>query len=74
MLRNLSAASETFGDGSEDLFASVTELAEFTQVLGQNDRLVRAFIRDLAGMSSSLVSERVELERALTPSPAPSAP
>ena len=34
-------------------------------MLGQNDRLVRAFIRDLAGMSSSLVSERVELERAL---------
>jgi len=65
MLRNLSAATETFGAGSEDLFASVTELATFTQVLGQNDRLVRAFIRDLAGMSSSLVSERVELERAL---------
>jgi phospholipid/cholesterol/gamma-HCH transport system substrate-binding protein len=65
MLRNLSAATETFGNGSEDLFASVTELAEFTQVLGQNDRLVRAFMRDLAGMSSSLVSERVELERAL---------
>jgi phospholipid/cholesterol/gamma-HCH transport system substrate-binding protein len=65
MLRNLSAATETFGDGSEDLFASVTQLAEFTQVLGQNDRLVRAFLRDLAGMSSSLVSERVELERAL---------
>ena len=27
MLRNLSAATETFGNGSEDLFASVTELA-----------------------------------------------
>ena len=65
MLRNLSAATETFGDGSENLFATVSELAEFTQVLGANDRLVRAFIRDLAGMSSALVSERVELERAL---------
>ena len=65
MLRNLSAAAETFGDGSEDLFATVTELAEFTQVLGANDRLVRAFIRDLAGMSSALVSERGELARAL---------
>jgi ABC-type transporter Mla subunit MlaD len=34
-------------------------------VLGANDRLVRAFIRDLAGMSSALVTERVELQRAL---------
>ncbi len=65
MLRNLSAASETFGKGSEDLFATVSELAEFTQVLGQNDRLVRAFMRDLSGMSSALVTERVEIERAL---------
>ena len=65
MLRNLSAASETFGKGSEDLFATVSELAEFTEALGQNDRLVRAFMRDLSGMSGALVSERVEIERAL---------
>jgi phospholipid/cholesterol/gamma-HCH transport system substrate-binding protein len=65
MLRNLSDATQTFGDGSDDLFATVTELAKFTEVLGQNDRLVRAFMRDLAGMSSSLVGERVQLERAL---------
>ena len=65
MLRTLSAASETFGKGSEDLFATVTELAEFTQVLGANDRLVRAFIRDLAEMSGALVTERAELQRAL---------
>ena len=49
MIRNLSAATETFGEGSENLFATVSELAEFTQVLGANDRLVRAFIRDLGG-------------------------
>lgn len=66
MIRNLSAATETFGEGSENLFATVSELAEFTQVLGANDRLVRAFIRDLAGMSSALVTERVELRRALS--------
>ena len=66
MIRNLSAATETFGKGSENLFATVSELAEFTQVLGANDRLVRAFIRDLAGMSSALVTERVELQRALS--------
>lgn len=65
MLRNLSEATQTFGDGSENLFATVSELAEFTQVLGENDRLVRAFIRDLAGMSRALVTERAELEAAL---------
>ncbi|MCW2792409.1 MAG: virulence factor Mce family protein [Nocardioides sp.] len=65
MINNLSAASQTFGEGSGDLFATVSSLAKFTEVLGTNDRLVRAFIKDLAGVSSSLVSERVELERAL---------
>jgi phospholipid/cholesterol/gamma-HCH transport system substrate-binding protein len=65
MIRDLSAAATTFGRGSGDLFGTVTELAQFTQVLGQNDRLVRAFIRDLAGVSSMLAGERVELERAL---------
>lgn len=65
MLRNLAAASETFGEGSEDLFATVSELAEFTEVLGENDRLVRAFLRDLAAMARALVTERDELEQAL---------
>jgi phospholipid/cholesterol/gamma-HCH transport system substrate-binding protein len=65
MINNLSAASQTFGEGSGDLFATVTSLAKFTEVLGTNDKLVRAFIKDLAGVSSSLVSERVELEQAL---------
>jgi phospholipid/cholesterol/gamma-HCH transport system substrate-binding protein len=65
MLRDLSAAAATFGRGSGDLFGTVTELARFTQVLGENDRLVRAFMRDLAGVSSALSDERFELERAL---------
>ena len=65
MIRDLSAASATFGRGSGDLFGTVTELAQFTQVLGKNDRLVRAFIKDLAGVSSALAGERVELSRAL---------
>ncbi|GCD89339.1 ABC transporter substrate-binding protein [Nocardioides sp. LS1] len=66
MLRNLAAAATTFGQGSGDLFATVTQLAKFSQVLGNNDRLVRAFIRDLAGVSGSLVTERVQLQRALS--------
>jgi phospholipid/cholesterol/gamma-HCH transport system substrate-binding protein len=65
MITRLSRAADTFGRGSGDLFATVTQLAKFSQVLGNNDRLVRAFIKDLSGMSSSLVGERVELQRAL---------
>jgi phospholipid/cholesterol/gamma-HCH transport system substrate-binding protein len=65
MLRDLSAATATFGRGSGDLFGTVTQLARFTQVLGDNDRLVRAFMKDLAGVSSVLEGERVELSRAL---------
>lgn len=65
MLTRLSQAADTFGRGSGDLFATVTQLAKFSDTLAGNDRLVRAFIKDLSGMSSSLVSERVELQRAL---------
>jgi phospholipid/cholesterol/gamma-HCH transport system substrate-binding protein len=65
MLRDLSAATATFGRGSGDLFGTVTQLARLTQVLGDNDRLVRAFMKDLAGVSSVLAGERVELSRAL---------
>jgi phospholipid/cholesterol/gamma-HCH transport system substrate-binding protein len=65
MINNLSQATQTFGEGRENLFAPVSELATITQALGDNDRLVRAFIRDLAGMSRALVTERGELRRAL---------
>ena len=49
MIRNLSEAASTFGDGSGDLFDTVTSLARFTQVLATNDKVVRAFMKDLAG-------------------------
>ncbi|WP_205472476.1 MCE family protein [Nocardioides sp. SYSU D00038] len=65
MITRLSEAAETFGEGSGPLFDTVTELATFTSVLAENDELVRAFIKDLAGVSASLVSERVELQKAL---------
>ncbi|MCW2766942.1 MAG: virulence factor Mce family protein [Nocardioides sp.] len=65
MLTNLSQAAVTFGQGSGDLFATVSDLAQFTSTLAANDNLVRAFIKDLAGVSSSLVSERAELQQAL---------
>jgi virulence factor Mce-like protein len=65
MLTNLARAAETFGAGSGDLFATVSDLAQFTATLADNDRFVRAFIKDLAGVSSSLGSERAELQQAL---------
>lgn len=65
MINNLSQAAQTFGEGSGDLFATVTELARFTTTLADNDKLVRAFVKDLAGVSSQLVGERVELQQAL---------
>jgi phospholipid/cholesterol/gamma-HCH transport system substrate-binding protein len=66
MIRNLSQAATTFGEGSGDLFETVTQLARFTDTLASNDALVRAFIADLAGVSESLVTERTELQQALT--------
>jgi virulence factor Mce-like protein len=65
MLLNLSQAAATFGEGAGPLFDTVEELAQFTDSLATNDKLVRAFIKDLAGVSASLVSERTEIQRAL---------
>ncbi|WP_341924076.1 MCE family protein [Nocardioides psychrotolerans] len=65
MIRDLSEAATTFGEGSGDLFDTVTQLADFTSTLASNDKLVRAFIRRLAGVSSQLSAERGELQAAL---------
>ena len=65
MIRDLSEAAATFGEGSGDLFDTVSQLADFTSTLAANDKLVRAFIRRLAGVSSQLSAERGELRAAL---------
>lgn len=65
MLRNLSDAAVTFGQGSGDLFDTVSSLAHFTDVLADNDAVVRAFMQDLAGVSKTLADERQELSAAL---------
>jgi phospholipid/cholesterol/gamma-HCH transport system substrate-binding protein len=65
MLTNMAGAAETFGKGSGPLFDTVTELAQFTNTLAENDALVRAFMKDLAGVSGTLRSERDEIQRAL---------
>ncbi len=65
MLTQLAAAAQTFGEGSGPLFETVSQLAEFTTTLAQNDKFVRAFIRDLAGVSAQLADERTEIQGAL---------
>ena len=65
MIRDLSAAAETFGNGSGDLFATVRQLQAFIEALARNDRFVSAFIADLAGVSGQLSGERRELRAAL---------
>jgi len=62
---NLAAAAKTFGDGSGELFATVEQLALFTETLARNDALVRTFITDLAGVSAQLAGERVEIQQAV---------
>jgi phospholipid/cholesterol/gamma-HCH transport system substrate-binding protein len=65
MLNELSAAEQTFGKGSGPLFDTVSQLAELTSTLAENDKFVRAFVRDLAGVSSQLADERTEIQQAL---------
>jgi phospholipid/cholesterol/gamma-HCH transport system substrate-binding protein len=65
MIRNLSEAAVTFGEGSGDLFDTVSALARFTEVLAANDAVVRAFMKDLAQVSAALADEREELTAAL---------
>jgi phospholipid/cholesterol/gamma-HCH transport system substrate-binding protein len=65
MLRELSAAVETFGEGAGPLFDTVTSLAEFTTTLAKNDKLVRAFMQDLSGVSQTLAAESDELQLAV---------
>lgn len=65
LIRELSAAAQTFGDGAGPLFEAVTHLAEFTGTLADNDRLVRAFMQDLTGVSRMLAEESDELDAAV---------
>ena len=66
MIRQLADAAETFGDGAGPLFEAVTNLAKFTGTLADNDRLVRAFMQDLTGVSRMLAEESDELDAAVS--------
>ena len=65
MLTQLAAAAQTFGEGSGPLFDTVSQLAQLTTTLAENDKFVRAFVRDLAGVSSQLADERTEIRQSL---------
>jgi phospholipid/cholesterol/gamma-HCH transport system substrate-binding protein len=65
MIRELALAAETFGEGAGPLFETVTNLARFTATLADNDDLVRAFMKDLAGVSQTLAAESDELQQAV---------
>ncbi len=64
-LLNLSRAVQTFGNNSGNLFSTVRQLSELTEVLAENDSTVRSFITDLTSVSSQLAGERDELGAAL---------
>jgi phospholipid/cholesterol/gamma-HCH transport system substrate-binding protein len=65
MLTELAAAAQTFGEGSGPLFDTVTRLAQLTTTLAENDKFVRAFVQDLAGVSAQLAGERTEIQQSL---------
>jgi len=66
MIRELALAAQTFGEGAGPIFGTVTELARFTSTLADNDALVQAFMKDLAGVSDLLADESGELQQAVS--------
>jgi phospholipid/cholesterol/gamma-HCH transport system substrate-binding protein len=64
-LLNLSAAVQTFGEGSGPLFDSVQNMAQLTDTLAANDRFVDSFMSDLTSVSSQLAADRGNLRQAL---------
>lgn len=65
MLKNLSAAVDTFGNNSDELFQTVESMSKLTGTLAANDRFVSQFMGDLANVSGVLAGERDELQAAL---------
>lgn len=65
MIRNLSAAVQTFDNNSGELFDTVESMSNLTGTLAANDRFVSQFMTDLAGVSEVLSGERDELRAAL---------
>ena len=62
----LSKLTSTFADSKDELFDSVTQLADFVSVLDANDSAVRTFNSSLADVSQVLAGERTDLSGALS--------
>lgn len=65
MIKDLSAAMETFSNNSGPLFDTVESMSKVTGTLAANDRFVSQFMGDLAGVSGVLAGEKDELRAAL---------
>ncbi|WP_300678973.1 MCE family protein [Nocardioides sp.] len=66
MIKNLSAAAQTLGTNSDDLFATVEGLASISQTLKANDTTVSQFLSKLSTVSTQLSGESDDLQQALS--------
>lgn len=64
-ISDLSKAAATLANGRQDLFATVTNLRNFTGALSQSDAQVRLFNTQLATVAGTLAGERTDLGAAL---------
>lgn len=64
-LRDVSLLADTLGSTGDELFSTVEQLDAFTRTLAANDRVVDAFVQDLARASAQLAGEREEIGAAL---------
>ncbi|MGH3714730.1 MAG: MCE family protein [Micromonosporaceae bacterium] len=64
-LNDLATAAETFADGRGDLYGTIDNLHAFTAALAANDKQVRRFNAQLAGVAEALAAERAHLASAL---------
>jgi virulence factor Mce-like protein len=62
---NLSRMMKTFGDGSGELFNTVSALEQFSGTLAANDSTVSNFMAELGGVSQQLAGEKGALRAAL---------
>jgi len=64
-LNGLSRAVETLADSRTDLFATISNLQDFTTTIKQNDAIIRTFNRDLEQVAEQLALERGDLAAAI---------
>ncbi|HJR90310.1 MAG TPA: MCE family protein, partial [Aeromicrobium sp.] len=65
MIRNLSAAADTFARNRGPLFENVRALADLTNTLADEDDTVQDFLKSLSSVSDQLAGERDDLESML---------